>query len=77
MPPLYAGFVCRRCRTRVRRTRRRIEYLSLLPFYLSLYIIFGIGIPEVSIGLSLLCISGLLSIALWLTYFIRYEIAID
>lgn len=77
MPPLYPAFQCRCCRTRVRRVRRRLEYVSMLPFYLSLFIVFGIGIPEVSIGLSLLLIFGLLSIALWLTYFIHYEIAID
>lgn len=77
MPPLYAVFECRCCRTPVRRTRSRIEYLSMLPFYVALFIVFGIGIPEVAIGLGLLSFFGFLSIACWLTYFIRYEIAFD
>ena len=77
MPPLYAVFECRCCHTRVRRTRSRIEYLSMLPFYLALFIVFGIGIPEIALGLGLLCFFGFLSIAVWLSYFIRYEIAFD
>jgi hypothetical protein len=49
----------------------------MLPFYMALFIVFGIGIPEVAIGLGLLSTLGLLSIGLWLTYFIHYEIAFD
>jgi hypothetical protein len=77
MPPLYAVFTCRCCGTRVKRARKRTEYLSMAPFYVALYFVFGLGIPEVFLGLGLLSIFGLLSIGIWLTYFIRYEIAFD
>lgn len=77
MPPLFPVFECKCCHTRVRRSRRRIEYLSMAPFYLALFIVFGIGISEVQIALGLLGFFGLFSIAIWLTYFIRYEIAFD